>query len=173
MKSLLLFLLGAVVGAFGYSLYIAREARPLPPAAEAPAPTHSPAPDTRTDTRTFGEKASDTASDLKNTLAEKAKEWHLTPEDLKRELQEGGKVVREKAGVAGGKITDARIVAVIKSKYVLDRDLSARDINVDCSEGRVQLTGSVASVELVSKAIVLAMDTDGVVNVTSNLTTPL
>ncbi len=163
MKSLLVFLLGAVIGAFAYSIYIAREAKPLPQVETAANP----------DTRTFGEKASDTTIDVKNSLAAKAKEWHLTPEELKHDLQQGGKVVREKAGVAGGKIADARIVTVIKAKYVLDRDLSALDINVDSTEGHVMLTGSVASVDLVSKAIYHAMDTDGVVDVTANLTTPL
>jgi hypothetical protein len=167
MKSLLLFLLGAVIGAFGYSLYIAREAKPLPHASvAAPAPTPPAAP------RTFGEKAADTTNEIKDTLAEKAKDWHLTPDDIKRELQQGGKIVREKAAVAGGKIADARIVTVIKSKYVLDRELSALDINVDCTEGKVTLTGALASVDLVSKATLLAMDTDGVVHVTSNLTAP-
>lgn len=171
MKSLLLFLLGGVIGAFAYSLYIAREAKPLTTAVEAPAPA-PPAPAPAPDTRTLGERAAETTSEIKDTVAAKAKEWNLTPEDLKRELQQGGKVVREKAGVVGGKITDARIVTVIKSKYVLDRDLSAMDINVDCTEGNVTLTGSLATVELMSKAFYHAMDTDGVVGVTSNLTVP-
>ncbi len=166
MKSLLIFLLGVVIGAFAYSLYTSQETKPLFHSAEPPPPAK------HTDTRSLGEKAADTTADVKNTLAEKAKEWHLTPDDLKRELQEGGKIVREKAGVAGGKITDARIIAVIKSKYVLDRDLSAMDIKVNAINGHVTLTGAVASADLVSKAITHAMDTDGVVSVTSNLTTP-
>ena len=170
MKSILLFLLGAVIGAFAYSLYIAREAKPLAPGAtavEALASTPTPPP---AETRTLGERASETTTEIKDTLAAKAKEWRLTPEDIKRELQKGGQIVREKAAVAGGKITDVRIVTVIKSRYVLDRDLSALDIKVDCTDGKVTLTGALASSHLVSRAILLAMDTDGVVNVTSNLT---
>jgi len=167
MKSILIFLLGAVIGAFAYSLYIAREAKPLV-AVEAPAPTPAPTPP---QTRSLGERAAETTTELKDTLTTKAKEWHLTPEDIKRELAEGGKIVREKAGVAGGKIADARIITVIKAKYVLDRDLSAMDINVDCTNGNVTLTGALASIELVSKAFYHAMDTDGVVGVTANLTT--
>jgi hypothetical protein len=166
MKSLLIFLLGGVIGAFAYSLYIAREAKPAATAVEAPAPTPAPP----ADTRTLGERAAETTTEIKDTLAAKAKEWHLTPEDIKRDLQKGGQIVREKATVAGGKIADVRIVTVIKSKYVLDRDLSAMDIKVDCTDGKVTLTGALASTTLVSKAILLAMDTDGVVNVTSNLT---
>lgn len=166
MKSLLIFLLGAVVGAFGYSLYISRDTRPhtLPVETTASSPT--------SDNRTFGEKAGDAATQLKDDIAAKAVEWHLTPADIKRDLNAGGKVVREKAGVAGGKIADARIVTVIKAKYVLDSDLSALDINVDCTNGNVVLNGKVASVELVSKALLLALDTDGVVTATSNLIAP-
>ncbi|MDF3056933.1 MAG: hypothetical protein K0R17_1148 [Rariglobus sp.] len=167
MKSLLIFLLGAVVGAFAYSLYLNRD---TPSRASAPAATSNPPP---ADTRTFGEKAADTTTHLKDSLVTKAQDWHLMPDDIKRELQQGGKIVREKAGVAGGKIADARIITVIKAKYVLDRDLSAMDINVDATNGNVTLTGAVSSVDLVAKAIYHAMDTDGVVNVTSHLTAPL
>jgi len=170
MKSILLFLLGAVVGAFAYSLYIARETKPLATAVEAPTPTPTPPSAPSAETRSLGERAAETTTELKDTLAAKAKEWRLTPEDIKRELQKGGQIVREKATVAGGKIADVRIITVIKSKYVLDRDLSAMDIKVDCTDGKVTLTGALASATLVSKAILLAMDTDGVVNVTSNLT---
>ena len=170
MKSILIFLLGAVIGAFAYSLYIARETKPLATAVEAPTPTPTPPSAPSAETRSLGERAAETTTELKDTLAAKAKEWHLTPEDIKRELQKGGQIVREKAAVAGGKITDVRIVTVIKSKYVLDRDLSALDIKVDCTDGKVTLSGALASATLVSKAILLAMDTDGVVGVTSNLT---
>jgi osmotically-inducible protein OsmY len=79
-------------------------------------------------------------------------------------------VVRSKAAVAGEKITDARILTVIKAKYVLDRDLSAIDINVDCKDGDVVLNGTVASADLIGRAAVLALDTNGVRNVTSRLT---
>ncbi len=163
MKSLVIFLLGAVIGAFAYSLYVSRETGAAPQEVEAPQP----------ETRTLGERASDSTTGIKDRLAAKAKEWRLTPEEIKRELQRGGQIVREKAGAAGGKIADVRIVAVIKSKYVINRDLPAKDINVDCTGGKVTLTGDVASVELISKAVLLAMDTDGVVAVTSNLTITL
>jgi hypothetical protein len=179
MKSLLIFLLGGVIGAFAYSLYIARQTTPPTPAVGTPAPgapasaPSASAPAPSPDTRTLGERAAETTAEIKDSLAAKAKAWRLTPEDIKRELAEGGQIVREKAGSAGGKIADARIVAVIKSKYVLDRDLSAMDIKVECANGHVTLTGSLASIDLVSKAFYHALDTEGVVNVTANLTTPL
>lgn len=156
MKGILIFLLGAVVGAFAYNLYLTRD-------------TGSRA----TATDTLGERAADTTDRVKDNIAAKASEWRLTPDDIKRDLQAGGKVVREKAGVAGGRIADARIVTVIKAKYVLDRDLSALDINVDSTNGAVTLAGAVGSVDAVAKALYHALDTDGVVSVTAVLLAPL
>src|ERR1700676_917130 len=59
---------------------------------------------------------------------------------------------------------------IIKAKYVLDHDLSAIDISVDSQDGDVALGGTVSSPELVGKAVVLALDTDGVRGVTSKIT---
>jgi osmotically-inducible protein OsmY len=71
--------------------------------------------------------------------------------------------------VAGQAIGDAAIVGEIKAKYVMDKDLSARDIHVDCTDGYVTLSGTVASPDLIGKAVVLALDTHGVRNVTAKL----
>jgi len=61
------------------------------------------------------------------------------------------------------------IVTVIKSKYVLDRDLSAVDIHVDARGGDVALVGTVASETLIGRAVALALDTDGVTHVAARL----
>jgi osmotically-inducible protein OsmY len=164
MKSVIILVIGILIGALGWNLYLKRDAHPLPAT-----PVTTKESESGDDSRTLGERAGDTASDVKKTLAAKAKEWRLTPEDIKRELKDGSAVVREKAGTAGGKIADVRIVTVIKSKYVVDRELSASDIKVECKSGHVTLTGTVASPDMVAKAVLQAMDTDGVVNVTSNL----
>jgi len=60
---------------------------------------------------------------------------------------------------------------VIKAKYVLDKDLSALDIHVESQDGLVTLTGQVASAAAIGKAVVLALDTAGVHNVTAKLET--
>lgn len=152
--ALIFFLLGAIAGAFALNYYNQREARR---GVEPP-------------TASLADKTRDAASDAKDTISTKLQDWHLTSDDIKRDLAKTGEVVRSKAAVAGEKITDARIVTVIKSKYVLDRDLSAIDINVDCKDGDVVLNGTVASAELIGRAAVLALDTNGVRNVTSRLT---
>jgi osmotically-inducible protein OsmY len=78
--------------------------------------------------------------------------------------------VRARARAAGETINDLRIVATIKAKYVLDRDLSATDIRVRSKSGQVTLDGTVSDPAFVGKATALALDTEGVSNVTAQLT---
>ena len=98
---------------------------------------------------------------------------HLRPEDIKDELARTGQVVRRAANEAGHAIADAtadaRITAAIKAKLLASRDLSALKISVNTTAGVVTLSGAVASSEHISKAILLAMETDGVREVVSTL----
>ena len=110
--------------------------------------------------------SSDSASDAVST---RLRDWHLTSDDIRADLAKTGQVFRAKAAVAGEKISDVRILTVIKSKYVLDRDLSAREISVDVKDGAVVLSGSVSSEAFIGRATALALDTDGVRNVTSRI----
>lgn len=151
--ALIFFVLGAIAGAVGLHLYQRSEsraaARPLraPPAAAAH-PKLTPAP---------------------STLDQKLRQWRLTPNDIRHDLAKTGQVVRSRAAEVGSRIADARIVAVIKAKYVLDSELSALAINVDCHDGEVVLKGTVKSPHLIGRAVALALDTKGVKNVVSRL----
>lgn len=107
--------------------------------------------------------------DASNAISEKLKEWKLTPDDIREDLKRGKEIVRTRAKQAGAELSDARIVTVLKAKYVLDRDLSALDINVEAYRGQVTLDGTVANVSLIGHAIALALDTDGVTDVISRL----
>ena len=93
----------------------------------------------------------------------------LTPQRVREELDRTGKVLRHKAGTLAEPVTDARITAVIKGKLALDSELSARDISVSTERGHVTLSGRIASPELVGRATLLALETDGVLDVTANL----
>ncbi|PTX91031.1 BON domain-containing protein [Opitutus sp. ER46] len=115
------------------------------------------------------QKSRAAASDFSDALSEKMREWHLTPEEIRQELSKSGQVARENAARARDKVSDLRIVAVIKSKYVLDRDLSATALTVESTDGRVTLGGQVAAENLVGKAVAHALDTDGVHHVTSKI----
>jgi hyperosmotically inducible periplasmic protein len=150
-KSLSFFVLGLIVGVLGYHYYL----RQTTPANVVRAPA---------------ERAREGARDVGDRVAEKLAQWNLTGDDIKRDLAAGGRVIRNKARVAGARIDDARIVSVIKAKYVLDDGLKALDINVDCRDGHVQLRGQVPSHEAIGRAVALALETDGVVEVNAELT---
>ena len=116
------------------------------------------------------EKAVKSAGDA---IQEKLRVLDLRPQDVKDELARTGQVVRRKTKEAGQAIADAtadaRVTAAIKGKLVANRDLSALSISVNTTAGVVTLSGTVPSIEDISKAMMLAMETDGVKEVISTL----
>jgi osmotically-inducible protein OsmY len=183
MKALFCFLLGVAAGAFGLHLYQQRQTAPSPsttlPEAPArrpsPAPSPTPTPEAplrervEQRARQVGEQTRELARDTREAVGEKLRDWHLTPDDLREDLRRGRDIVRTRARDAGERFSDARIVTVVKAKLVLDRELSARAIAVSVDNGDVTLTGEVAAPDLVGRAIALALDTEGVLTVTSRL----
>lgn len=99
--------------------------------------------------------------------------WHLSSDDIQRELTETGKVVRRQASEFGATVadaaSDAKITAKIKAKYALDKELSALGISVSTTDGRVTLSGNVPSTKQISREMMLALETDGVREVSSTL----
>ena len=153
MKTALFFLLiGAILGAVGWRYYQR---------------TQNPTIGQRVEH--LADKTRQAASDTKEAVAGKAEDWKLAPDNIKDELARTGRVVRSKARVVGDHIDDARIIAVIKGKYVVDSNLSALAITVECRDGAVKLTGSATSPENIGRAISLALETSGVHNVVSQL----
>jgi hyperosmotically inducible protein len=116
------------------------------------------------------ENAAKSAGDA---IQEKMKDLKLGPQDIKDELARTGQVVRRKAEEAGHAIADAtadaRITAAIKAKLLTNRDLSGLSISVNTTDGVVTLSGAVPSIDAISKAMVVALDTDGVKQVISAL----
>lgn len=103
----------------------------------------------------------------------KLQEWNLDPDELKDELARGGDIVREKSREIGqnlpGGFSDVKVIATIKAKYTLDRELSGWNIIVGCENGHVTLSGKVDSPEQIGRAVVMALDVDGVADVVSSL----
>jgi len=99
--------------------------------------------------------------------------WHLTTPDIQEELAKTGKVVRRQVRDFGTAVADASadaaITGKIKAKYALDKELSAWGISVSTTDGRVTLSGNVSSPRLIGKAMMLALETDGVREVSSTL----
>ena len=123
--------------------------------------------------RAAEETVGSAAKSARDAVQDKLRVLDLRSEDIKDELTRTGQVVRRKAREAGQAIADAtadaRTTAAIKTKLVASRDLSALNISVNTTAGVVTLSGSVSSPEHISKAMLLAMETDGVREVISTL----
>ena|ERR1051326_2488344 len=123
--------------------------------------------------RQTGEQIESSTKSARDTVQEKVKLMDLRPEQIKDDLARTGQVVRRKAREAGqiiaDKTADARITTAIKGKLLADRDLSAVSISVNTTDGVVTLSGTASSAENISKAMLLAMETDGVREVISTI----
>ena len=111
------------------------------------------------------------AGKIKEAVSDVVNEFK--PDEIKKELERTGTVVREKARKAGAAISDAasnaRITASVKTRLIAEPGLSALSINVDTTDGLVTLSGTAASPEQIAKAVRVALDTDGVHKVISTL----
>jgi hyperosmotically inducible periplasmic protein len=123
--------------------------------------------------RSAGQKVETAAKSARDAATNEMRVLRIRPEDIKDELARSGQVVRRAATEAGHAIADAtadaRTTATIKAKLVASRDLSALNISVNTTAGVVTLSGAVASPEDISKAILVAMETEGVREVVSTL----
>jgi len=108
-----------------------------------------------------------------DAIQEKLRVLDLRTNDFKDELARTGKIVRRKASEAGQALADAtadaRLTAAIKAKLLSNRELSALSISVNTTGGIVTLSGTVPTPEAISKAMLLAMETEGVQEVISTL----
>jgi osmotically-inducible protein OsmY len=99
--------------------------------------------------------------------------WHLGSNEISAELSRTGRVLRRQATDFGAAMasasSDAAITAKIKAKYAVDRDLSVFSISVNTTDGRVTLAGDVTSHQQIGKAMMVALETDGVREVNSTL----
>jgi gas vesicle protein len=127
----------------------------------------------RTSVKTTGDQIETSTKSARDEVQEKMKEWNLTPDKIKEDLARTGQVVRRRANEAGQKLADAtadaRTTGAIKAKLLAHPDLSAMSISVNTTDGIVTLSGSVNSPEDISKAMLLAMETEGVREVISVL----
>jgi osmotically-inducible protein OsmY len=123
--------------------------------------------------QTAQDKVEGAAKSARDAVQQQLRALDLRPDDIKAELARTGQVVRRKAEEAGHAIADAtadaRITTAIKAKLVTSRDLSALDISVNTTAGVVTLSGHVSSPDDIAKAMLLAMQTDGVREVISTL----
>ena len=121
----------------------------------------------------FRTNATAAAENTSDALRAKLDTLDLHSDQIKQELAKTGEVIRRKAHDIGeaavNAASDARAVTEIKAKYAEDPTLSVWKISVSCNQGHVTLSGTVSSPDDIGKAITLALDADGVRDVTSTL----
>ncbi len=110
----------------------------------------------------LAERSRAIAIEVNDAMAAKAGEKKLTPDNIREELAQTGAVVRTRASSQGEIIDDAWIVTVIRSKYVVEKNLSTSDLSIECRNGEVKLNGSVNSADQIGQAVGLALQTSGV-----------
>jgi hyperosmotically inducible protein len=123
--------------------------------------------------QTAEEPAQEAAKSPRDTIQDELRSLHLSSSEISNELAHTGVVIRQKAQEVGNAIAkataDSRITAAIKARLLRDPDLSAWNISVNTTGGVVTLSGTVSSAENIGKAMVLAMNTEGVSHVISTL----
>jgi len=155
-------LVGIVVGAVGY-WFIQEKARQHPETEQRYEQAAAKA----------GAAANEAAHNLSDAFTAKFETLDLRGDQIKDEMARTGKIVRRKAHEVAGRVADAavdaRIVTAIKAKYAADPDLSVWAISVSCHDGHVTLSGTVPNAEGVAKAVALALEAEGVEDVSSTL----
>lgn len=84
--------------------------------------------------------------------------------------QEVGDKTEDVAEKVGDKTGDATITAAVKMKFAADKTVDAFKINVDTTDNRVTLTGTVNNKAEADQAVALAKSVEGVTGVTPRLT---
>ncbi len=99
-------------------------------------------------------------------------EWRLGDAEIQADLDRGVAIVRTKDSIVGaptGNPDDELIKTMVKGKLQADSETSKATIDVDSKSGEVTLTGSADSASQIGRAIALALDTQGVTKVSSEL----
>jgi osmotically-inducible protein OsmY len=89
--------------------------------------------------------------------------------ELKQTASETADRIKSGSVKAGEKLEDVWLATKIHAKFVGDRDIKARDVNVSAHDGVVTLQGHVLTESERQLALTLAKNTDGVKQVVDNL----
>jgi osmotically-inducible protein OsmY len=98
--------------------------------------------------------------------------WRLAPTDIQSDLDHQTTIVRTRelpAGAPTGSMDDSVIVTMVKNKLQADSDLNSLNLDVQAHNGEVTLKGTAQSATQIGRAIALALDTDGVTKVSSDI----
>ena len=101
-----------------------------------------------------------------NRLTVVGKDAMVAAQDNSGDMQND---MENKSKEATSELTDAKIATVIKTRLLMDSDISGFDIDVDVEEGNVTLTGKVKSDAERQLAVEIAQNATDVKNVEDNL----
>jgi len=140
--------------------------------------TAQPKNDTTTSTN-VGVSAGSTAATVASAattgdITTRITEWRLGATDIQADLDSGTAIVRTReigAGAPTGNTDDSVLKTMVKGKLQADSVLSsaAAGIDVDAHNGEITLSGQAQSADQVGRAIAIALNTEGVTKVTSQL----
>lgn len=92
--------------------------------------------------------------------------------EIQADLDRGVAIVRTKDSIIGaptGNSDDQVIKTMVQGKLQADADTAKAMIDVDAKSGEVTLKGSADSAQQIGRAIALALDTQGVTKVSSEV----
>jgi hypothetical protein len=119
--------------------------------------------------------ATDSMSSAAQGMVDQARmmEWKLSASDIQADLDNNNPIVRTKNNAAGtptGNVDKSVLKSSVESRLAANSDLAALKLDVDAEkDGEIQLSGKAYSAAQVGNAIALALDTDGVNQVTSKI----
>lgn len=112
------------------------------------------------------------SSTLTGDISGRLTEWKLNATDIQADLDRGATITRSKNDIVGaptGASDDDVVETMVKGKLQADMHTSTAKIDVDASNGEVTLKGTAASADAIGRATALALDTQGVTKVSSDL----
>ena len=118
-------------------------------------------------TKEVAKEAKEVAKDAGERTKEVTKE---AAEKTKDGAVKVAEKTKEGAAKVGNEITDAWILAKVKSQFVGEDVLKGSDINVDCDKHVVTLRGTVPTAAARARALQIARETDGATRVIDQLT---
>jgi hyperosmotically inducible periplasmic protein len=123
--------------------------------------------------RNAANSAGNAISSAANSAALSARsiEWKLSADDIKDDVAANRKIVRTKSGAPTGMTADkSTFKATVQSRLRADTELATVPIDVDVDrDGTVNLDGKANTIEQIAHAIAVALDTEGVTQVTSKI----
>jgi osmotically-inducible protein OsmY len=99
-------------------------------------------------------------------------EWRLSATEIQSDLDSGVTIVRTKESIVGaptGRMDDEMLEKSVTEKLQADSEVSKAMIDVEAKDGEVTLKGTVESADHVGRAIALALDSEGVNKVSSEI----